>query len=83
MKTTTRVSSLDRLSNALNHKVKQADEHVWGTVESVNTEGSYQVRINSTGPSTRCLSCCLADVGDRVLVVILGDGKCVVVGKLI
>lgn len=82
METTNRASSLDRLSKALNPKGKQTDEHVWGTVESVNADGSYQVRINSAGAATRCVACCKADAGDRVLVAILADGKCATVGRL-
>ena len=80
---TNRASSLDRLSKAINQKPKPTDEHVWGTVVSTNPDGSYQVRISAAGEATRCVACCKADAGDRVLVVILGDGKCVVVGQLI
>lgn len=75
-------ASLDRLSKALNRSDKPRDEHVWGTVESANADGSYQVRINASGDTTRCTACCTANVGDRVLVTILANGQCAAVGRL-
>ena len=75
-------ASLDRLSKALNPKGKPTDEHVWGTVASINGDGSYQVRISASGGSARCAACCTANVGDRVLVTIMADGKCAAIGRL-
>ena len=79
---TSRASSLDRLSKALNRSEKPRDEHVWGTVASVNADGSYQVRINASGETTRCANGCSANVGDRVFVTIMSNGSCIAVGRL-
>ena len=75
-------ASLDRLSKALNRRSGSTDEHVWGTVLAVNEDGSFQVRISSSGEPTRCANGCSANVGDRVFVTIMADGKCAAVGRL-
>lgn len=58
------------------------DSHRWAPVESVNEDGSYQVRLNGSSVSTRCSPGCIAEAGDVVLVLITADGKCVAVSRL-
>lgn len=47
-----------------------------GLVAAVNDDGSYQVRLNRSGVTTRCAPFCDAAEDDVVLVVILTDGRC-------
>lgn len=58
------------------------DSHVYGSVESVNPDGSYEVRLNASGVTARCAACCTASAGDRVLVVVKADGKCAAIGRV-
>lgn len=58
------------------------DTHLWGSVKSVNPDGSYEVQLNSSSVTTRCAAGCTAGVGDRVLVCIMANGRCVAVSRL-
>ena len=58
------------------------DRHVWGSVRSVNPDGSYQVRLNASSMDTRCACACSACEGDRVLVCIMADGRAAAVARV-
>ena len=58
------------------------DAHTWGSVKAVNDDGSYQVQLNTSSVTTRCAAGCTAGVGDRVLVCIMANGRCVAVSRL-
>ena len=58
------------------------DHHTYGTVESANADGSYQVRIDGAATATRCANTCTVSAGDRALVLVKSDGKCAVVGRV-
>ena len=60
----------------------QRDSTVYGTVASVNQDGSYQVRLNASTTTTRCTKLCDASAGDRVLVLIQANGRCAAVGRV-
>lgn len=58
------------------------DTHVFGVVQGINADKSYQVKLNSSTIATRATSCCEAAVGDRVLVLIMKNGRCVAISKV-
>lgn len=60
----------------------EKDAHLWGSVKSVNSDGSYEVQLNTSSVTTRCAAGCAAGVGDRVLVCIMANGRCVAVSRL-
>lgn len=60
----------------------KTDYHAYGYVESVNDDGSYQVRLDGASIATRCANTCTASAGDRALVLVKSDGKCAVVGRV-
>lgn len=74
--------NLDDVAAALLPQDKPRDSHVYGRVESVNADGSYEVKLNASSVTARCSACCTASAGDRVLVVIKADGKCAAVGRV-
>lgn len=75
--------NLEWLQGALSkYENKPSDTHHWGLVTLVNEDGSYQVKLNSSDTTTRCANACTASVGDRVLVLVKTDGKCVAVSRL-
>lgn len=74
--------SLERLADTLYPKETPKDTHAYGTVESVNPDGSYQVKLNASATTTRCAKLCEASVGDRVMVVIQGNGHCAAIGRV-
>ena len=55
--------------------------HCWGTVESVNNDGSYQVKLNESSITTRCAACVSATTGSRVLVLVMANGQRVATAK--
>lgn len=57
------------------------DEFRFGTVTSVNADGSVYVRMSETS-ITRCSCLYSASVGDRVQVCIKANGSCVVIGSV-
>lgn len=59
-----------------------SDYHTYGSIESVNEDGSYQVRLDGASNATRCANTCTASTGDRALVLVKSDGKCAVVGRV-
>lgn len=74
--------SVEQWSDLLFSEAGGHDAHVWGSVKSVNDDGSYQVQLNASSVTTRCAAGCTAGVGDRVLVCIMANGRCVAVGRL-
>ena len=74
--------SLDRIADALGMNVKrQNDIHEYATVDSINADGSYQVRFNASLTTTRAAKLCDADAGDRVLCVI-SNGQAAAIGRV-
>ena len=69
--------TLDLVARAfgLTEKPKQ-DTHVIGTVRSVNSDGSYQVALNTSSITTKCMPFCDAKAGDRVLILVMASGSC-------
>lgn len=74
--------SLERLADALYPKPEPKNGTAYGTVESVNPDGSYQVKLNASATTTRCAKLCDASVGDRVLVLIQANGHCAAIGRV-
>lgn len=73
----------DRVEKAMSsYKNNKVDVHTTGLVKSINADGSYQVQLNASSTTTRCAAGCTAGVGDRVLVCIMANGRCVAVGRL-
>ena len=77
----TRVS-LERIADTLYPKEQPRNSTAYGSVESINADGSYQVKLNASATSTRCAKLCDADVGDRVLVLIQANGHCAAIGRV-
>jgi hypothetical protein len=74
--------SLERLADTLYPKPEPRNGTAYGTVESINADGSYQVKLNASATTTRCAKLCDADVGDRVLVLIQANGHCAALGRV-
>lgn len=74
--------SLERLADTLYPKPEPKNATAYGTVESVNADGSYQVKLNASATTTRCAKLCDAEVGDRVLVLIQANGHCAAIGRV-
>lgn len=74
--------SLERLADTLYPKQEPKNSTAYGTVESVNQDGSYQVKLNASATTTRCAKLCDAEVGDRVLVLIQANGHCAAIGRV-
>lgn len=74
--------SLERLADTLYPKPEPKNGTAYGTVESINADGSYQVKLNASATTTRCAKLCDADVGDRVLVLIQANGHCAAMGRV-
>lgn len=74
--------SLERLADTLYPKPDPKYGTAYGTVEGVNPDGSYQVKLNASATNTRCAKLCDAEVGDRVLVLIQANGHCAALGRV-
>lgn len=74
--------SLERLADTLYPKPEPRNGTAYGTVESVNADGSYQVKLNASATTTRCAKLCDAEVGDRVFVIIQANGHCAALGRV-
>lgn len=74
--------SIEQWSDLMFPDKEGKDTHLWGSVKSVNPDGSYEVQLNSSSVTTRCAAGCTAGVGDRVLVCIMANGRCVAVSRL-
>lgn len=74
--------SLERLADALYPKQEPKNSTAYGTVESINPDGSYQVKLNASATTTRCAKLCDAEVTDRVLVLIQANGHCAAIGRV-
>ena len=72
----------DVIANLLFPERQSSDTHAFGIVRRVNTDGSYQVQLNSSSVTTRCTACCEAGVGNRVLVLIMRNGRCAAIAKV-
>lgn len=75
------MSSLEQFGEAFFPPKQSKVSTAYGTVQSVNADGSYQVKLASSG-NTRCARLCNAAVDDCVLVIIQENGKCAAVGKV-
>lgn len=74
--------SLERLADTLYPKPEPKNSTAYGTVESINPDGSYQVKLNASATTTRCAKLCDAEVTDRVLVLIQANGHCAAIGRV-
>ena len=74
--------SLERLADTLYPKPEPKNSTAYGTVESINADGSYQVKLNASATTTRCAKLCDAEVTDRVLVLIQANGHCAAIGRV-
>lgn len=74
--------SLERLADTLYPKPEPKNGTAYGTVETINADGSYQVKLNASATTTRCAKLCDASVGDRVLVLIQANGHCAAIGRV-
>lgn len=74
--------SLERLADTLYPKPEPKNSTAYGTVESINPDGSYQVKLNASATTTRCAKLCDAEVTDRVLVLIQSNGHCAAIGRV-
>ena len=73
--------SLDSIADAFGMRTKpDADVHVYGTVQAINADKSYQVRFDGSSVNTRAAAMCGASVGDRVLCVV-HDGQAAAIGR--
>lgn len=73
----------DRIRGALKrYENKPADRFENGTVRTVNSDGSYEVLLDGDVQPRTCSAYATAGVGDRVLVCIMANGRCVAVGRL-
>ena len=74
--------NLDNAAAALGLGRKPTDWHTWGQVEKIEADGAYSVRLNGAVEATRCAPACTAEVGDRVLVCCMANGRCAAVARL-
>ena len=74
--------NLDNAAAALGLGRKPADWHTWGQVERIEADGAYSVRLNGAVETTRCAAGCTAEVGDRVLVCCMANGRCAAIARL-
>lgn len=77
--------SLDAAASALGMESKtgnESDYHTYGNVKSINADGSYQVQLNTSSVTTKCVRGCNASVGDRVIVVIRRDGQAIALARV-
>lgn len=63
-------------------EIRKHDTHVFGVVQEINADKSYQVKLNTSTIATRATACCEAAVGDRVLVLIMANGRCAAIAKV-
>ncbi len=73
----------DALAKLFFSESQRCDTHLFGSVAAVNDDGSYQVKLNSSSITTRAIACCEAAAGDRVLVLIMRNGRCVATAKIL
>lgn len=74
---------IDQVASVLLPRKGQQEFHTWGIVSSVNPDGSYEVKLNDSGITTRCAKCVAAQAQDRVLVLVMGNGQCVALAKVL
>lgn len=73
----------DQVARILFPPASQQEFHTWGVVASVNQDGSYEVKLNDSDVTTRCARCVAAQAQDRVLVLVMGNGQCVALAKVL
>lgn len=74
--------SLDRIAQAFGMDAQtEHDTHAYGTVDSINADGSYQVQLNGSLTTTRAAKLCSAEIGDRVFCVIQ-NGQVAAIGRV-
>lgn len=74
--------TIDSMAKALGFDQKpNQDTHTIGTVKSINSDGSYQVALNKSSVTTKCMPFCDATVNSRVLVLVMRDGSCAAIAK--
>lgn len=61
---------------------RSGDSYRYGTVRSVNADGSANVLLGTDGTLTRCTALYTPVVGDRAQVVVKSDGSCVAIGRV-
>lgn len=74
--------SLERIADTLFPQPQKGNSTAYGSVESVNADGSYQVKLNASSTTTRAARLCDASAGDRVLVLIQANGHCAAIGRV-
>lgn len=73
----------DRIRAALKrYENKPGDSFENGTVRTVNSDGSYEVLLDGDVQARTCSAYATAGVGDRVLVCIMANGRCVAIARL-
>ncbi|MDO4290272.1 MAG: hypothetical protein Q4C41_03465 [Eggerthellaceae bacterium] len=78
-----RMADVDQIAALIFQNKGQREFHMWGVVASVNADGSYEVRLNDSDITTRCARCVAAQAQDRVLVLVMGNGQCVAMAKVL
>lgn len=81
-----KTATLDDLADALglSDKPNNATASIeWGVVDSVNSDGTLQVSLNSSDVSVKAATLQSVSAGARVLAVILKSGETVVIGGVI
>lgn len=73
----------DQVADILFRGKTQQEFHTWGVIASVNQDGSYEVKLNDSDVTTRCARCVAAQAHDRVLVLVMGNGQCVALAKVL
>ena len=76
-------ADIDQVASVLFPGKSQQEFHTWGVVSTVNSDGSYEVKLNDSGTTTRCARCVAAQAQDRVLVLVMGNGQCVALAKVL
>lgn len=74
---------VDQITAVLFPNKDQQEFHTWGIVSSVNPDGSYEVKLNDSDITTRCARCVAAQAHDRVLVLVMSNGQCVALAKVL
>lgn len=74
--------SLEDVASVLFQSPERTDHTRYGSVEAVNADNSYQVRLNESEATTRCARLCNAEAGDRVLVLVQANGHCAAIGRV-
>lgn len=77
-----RTVSLDRVAKAFSSGSSPSDQHLYGSIWSVNSDGSYEVVLNGGTETVKCAPLCLAEAGDRVMCVLQTNGRVAAIARL-